>query len=63
MMFDGSPARFSVRGPDAGQDRLHVGAGLSLDISDDMSLSARYDGRFSADQVNHAATFGLNIRF
>jgi autotransporter-associated beta strand protein/T5SS/PEP-CTERM-associated repeat protein len=63
MMFDGSPTRFSVRGPDAGQDRLHVGAGLSLDISDDMSLSARYDGRFSADQVGHAATFGLNIRF
>ena len=45
MMFDGSPTRFSVRGPDAGHDRLHVGGGLSLDVAEDVSISARYDGR------------------
>jgi len=63
LLFEGSPTLFSVRGPDAGRDRLHVGAGLSLDVSDDVSLSARYYGRFSTDQVSHAATFGLNVRF
>jgi autotransporter-associated beta strand protein len=63
MAFDGSPTSFSVRGPDAGQDRLHLGAGLSFGVTDDVSLSARYDGRFSTDQVNHAATIGLNVRF
>lgn len=63
MDFEGSPTGFLVRGPNAGRDRLHVGAGLTLDVSDDVSLSARYDGRLSEDGINQTATLGLNVRF
>jgi len=63
LTLAGSPAGFDVRGPAASRDRLRVGAGLSWEVSDDMTVRARYDGLFSADQAAHAASFGLNVRF
>lgn len=59
----GSPTSFTVLGPDAGRDRLRLGAGLSWDVSADMTLRARYDGLFSRHQANHAASLGLNVKF
>jgi len=63
LALAGSPASFTVLGPDAGRDRLRIGAGLSWDVSDDMTVRARYDGLFSDSQANHAGLLGLNIRF
>ena len=54
---------FEIRGPAAAADRLRLGAGLSWDISDDMTVRARYDGLFSSDQANHSASLGFNVRF
>lgn len=63
LALAGSPTSFTVLGPDAGRDRLRIGAGLSWDVSDDMTIRARYDGLFSGNQANHAASLGLNVRF
>ncbi|MGB3389613.1 MAG: autotransporter outer membrane beta-barrel domain-containing protein, partial [Pseudaminobacter sp.] len=63
LAFAGSPTGFTVLGPDAGRDRFRLGAGLSWDVSDDMTLRARYDGLFSGNQANHSASLGLNVRF
>lgn len=63
LALAGSPTGFTVRGTDAGRDRLRLGAGLSWDVSDDMTLRVRYDGLFSSDQANHSASLGLNVRF
>lgn len=63
LAFAGSPTGFTVLGSDAGRDRLRIGAGLSWDVSDDMTVRARYDGLFSGNQANHSASLGLNIRF
>lgn len=63
LALAGSPTGFTVLGPDAGRDRLRIGAGLSWDVSDDMTVRARYDGLFSNSQANHSASIGLNIRF
>lgn len=63
LALAGSPTSFTVLGPDAGRDRLRIGAGLSWDVSDDMTIRARYDGLFSGNQANHSASLGLNVRF
>jgi subtilase-type serine protease len=63
LAFAGSPTGFTVNGPDAGRDRLRLGAGIAWEVSDDMTLNARYDGLFSGNQQNHTANIGLNIRF
>lgn len=63
LMLAGSTTGFTVQGPTADRNRLRLGAGLSWDVSDDMTLRARYDGLFSGDQANHSASLGLNIRF
>lgn len=63
LSFAGSPAGFTVNGPDAGRDRFRLGAGLALEATEDMTIRARYDGVFSGTQENHTASVGLNIRF
>lgn len=63
LALAGSPTAFTVLGPDAGRDRLRVGAGLSWDVSDDVTVRPRYDGLFSGNQANHSASVGLNVRF
>lgn len=63
LMLAGSTIGFTVHGPAADRNRLRLGAGLTWDVSDDMTLRARYDGLFSGDQANHSASLGLNIRF
>lgn len=56
-------APFEIRGPAAERDRLRIGAGLAWDVSEDMTVRARYDGLFSGDQANHTGFVGLNVRF
>lgn len=63
LVLTGSNTGFTVHGPAADRNRLRLGAGMSWDISDDMTLRARYDGLFSGDQNNHSASLGLSIRF
>jgi len=63
LALAGSPAGFTVLGPDAGRDRLRLGAGISWQVSDAMSLRARYDGLFSGTQASHAAAVGLALGF
>ncbi|MCO5156373.1 MAG: autotransporter domain-containing protein [Aquamicrobium sp.] len=61
--FAGSLTAFTVNGPDAGRDRFRVGAGLSFDAADNVSVRARYDGAFSGKQQNHTASVELNVKF
>ena len=63
LAFARSPTGFTVNGPDAGRDRLRLGVGIAWDISEDMTLSARYDGLFSGTQQSHTANLGLKGRF
>ncbi len=62
-LLAGSPVGFSVNGPDAGNDRLRLGAGVAFEIGDDLTIRARYDGLFSGSQQSHAGSLGLNVRF
>jgi subtilase-type serine protease len=61
--FAGGPAAFTVFGPEAGRDRLAVGAGLGVGLSDRFGLTARYDGRFSGSGDSHAAHLSGMLRF
>ncbi len=63
LTLAGSPAGFTVHGPEAARNRLRLGAGVSWSISDKTSLRARYDGLFASDQNTHAASFGINVKF
>ena len=62
-LFAGSPAGFTVNGPDAGNDRVRLGAGLAFEIGDDLTIRAGYDGVFSGGQQSHAGNVGVNMRF
>ena len=62
-LLAGSPVGFSVSGPDAGNDRLRLGAGVAFGIGDGLTIRARYDGLFSGSQQSHAGSLGLNVRF
>jgi outer membrane autotransporter protein len=62
-LLAGSPVDFTVDGPDAGRDRLRLGAGLAFEIGNDMTIRARYDGLFSGNQQSHAGSVGLNVKF
>lgn len=62
-LLTGSPVGFTVNGPDAGNDRLRVGAGLAFEIGDDLTIRARYDGLFSGSQQSHAGSVGINVKF
>jgi outer membrane autotransporter protein len=62
-LLSGSPVGFSVNGPDAGSDRLRLGAGLAFEIGNDLTIRARYDGLFSGSQQSHAGSVGLNVKF
>lgn len=63
VALSGSPAGFVVNGADAGRDRLRLGAGLSFDLGDDLTVRARYEGAFSGRQSDHAASIGINVKF
>ena len=63
LALAGSPAGFTVHGPEAARNRLRLGAGVSWTISESTSLRARYDGLFASDQHTHAASLGLNVKF
>ncbi len=62
-LLAGSPVGFSVKGPDAGNDRLRLGAGVAFEIGNELTIRARYDGLFSGSQQSHAGSLGLNVKF
>lgn len=59
----GSPASFSISAPEAGRDRLKLGAGLSFEPSSNTSISLDYFGTISDQQVAHIGRAGLKIAF
>ncbi|WP_186399061.1 autotransporter outer membrane beta-barrel domain-containing protein [Stappia sp. P2PMeth1] len=61
--FAGSPTGFTVNGPDAGRDRFRLGAGVSFEATEDLTIRASYGGLFSDSQQNHTANLGLNVKF
>ncbi|GKX34563.1 MAG: hypothetical protein MnENMB40S_21810 [Rhizobiaceae bacterium MnEN-MB40S] len=63
MVFEGSPTAFSVLGPDAGRNRLRLGAGVAVPVSDGFKVRANYDGLFNSQQQNHVASISLNLAF
>lgn len=63
LALAGSSTGFEVKGPDAGRDRLRLGAVLSFDVGQNMAMRASYDGLFSSSQHSHAGAIGLNVKF
>lgn len=63
LAFAGSPTGFTVNGPDAGRDRFRLGAGISFEATEDLTIRASYSGLFSGSQQNHSASLGLNVKF
>lgn len=63
LAFAGGPTDFEVRGPDAGRDRLRLGAGASFQATESLTLHAGYDGLFSGRYKSHTANFGFNLKF
>lgn len=63
LAFAGSPTGFTVNGPDAGRDRFRLGAGVSFEATEDLTIRASYSGLFSGSQQNHSASLGLNVKF
>jgi outer membrane autotransporter protein len=63
LAFAGSPAPFEVHGPDAGRNRLRLGAGVSFEATESLTVRAGYSGLFSGQQHSHGASLGLNVRF
>lgn len=63
LAFAGSPAGFTVRGPDAGRDRFRLGLGISFEATKDMTIRASYTGLFSGKQRSHGASVGLDLAF
>jgi uncharacterized protein with beta-barrel porin domain len=57
------PTGFTVKGPDAGDDRLQLGLGASFDVIADVSIRAAYEGRFSSDEQSHGTSLGLAWKF
>jgi outer membrane autotransporter protein len=63
LAFAGSPTGFTARGPATGRDRLRVGAGISIQMTQDLSILANYVGVFTGEQKNHTASVGFNFKF
>ncbi len=60
----GSPgAPFTVLGPERAEDWLGVGAGVGVAMSDVATLTARYNGAFSAAGGVHQGHLSLGYRF
>ncbi len=63
LAFAGGPTGFTVSGPDAGRDRLHLGAGVSFEATEELTVRASYSGLFSGNQQNHTVYLGLSVTF
>ena len=63
LAFAGSPTSFTVLGPDAGRDSLRLGAGLTWEASQQVSVRTSYDGLFLGNQTTHSASVGVNVQF
>jgi outer membrane autotransporter protein len=57
----GSP--YTVRGPDAGRDRLKLGAGIGFSPTPGTTLSLNYDGTLARGVTSHAFVAGLRATF
>ncbi|MEM1048983.1 MAG: autotransporter domain-containing protein [Pseudomonadota bacterium] len=56
-------ANFSTASAAVGRNRLTLGAGGALALSDRLAAHARYDGRFSTRSTDHRGSAGLTFRF
>lgn len=56
-------ATFSTASAAIGRNRLTLGAGGALALSDRLAAHARYDGRFSTRSTDHRGSAGLTFRF
>ena len=56
-------ASFSTGSAEMDANRITVGAGGALQISDTLSAHIRYDGRFSTNTMDHRGSAGLTFRF
>lgn len=52
---------FTVRGAAPGRDTAVLGGGLSMEIADNMRLSARYDAELSDNRTQHALTAQVRV--
>ncbi len=63
MTFAGGATPFTVQGPDAGRDRLRLGAGLDFEADNGLTLGLDYAGVFSASQQAHKASGSIGVQF
>lgn len=63
MTFAGGTTPFAIVGPDAGRDRLRLGAGLDFKRDDGPTMGLEYDGSFSAAQQTHKVNASIAVSF
>ncbi len=63
LALAGSPAAFTIRGPQTGRERLRIGAGLAWDVANGTTLRARYDALLAGRQSSHNASLALSFAF
>lgn len=56
-------ARFQATSAAQARDRVAVGLGAALEVSDSVTTHVRYDSRFSSSNDDHSVTGGLTVRF
>ncbi|MEM8813215.1 MAG: autotransporter domain-containing protein [Pseudomonadota bacterium] len=56
-------ATFTTSSAEMDPNRITVGAGFAIEITDTLSAHARYDGRFSANTEDHRGSAGVTFRF
>ena len=63
LAFAGSPTSFTVRGPDAGENRARLGLGVSADITPMVSMDGRFKAVLSPEQQSYAASAHVRYTF
>lgn len=63
LALAGGGGPFTVAGPEAGRDRLKLGAGLSYQPAPGTTLSLDYAGSFLGSQQSHTGAAGLKVAF
>ena len=56
-------ARFQATSAAQARDRVAIGLGAALEVSDSVTTHIRYDSRFSSSNDDHSVTGGLTVRF
>lgn len=64
LSFAGAAATpFTIRGVNRGADRLALGFGLDVDLSDQVSLSTGYDGSIFGNATDHRGHVALSLHW